>query len=246
MRGQGRALLRLFALQGAWNYERMIGVGMGYAAEPLLEDLAAASPERHRAAVGRATEFFNCHPYLAGLALGAAARAEHDGVPGDQIRRLRTALCSPLGALGDQLFWAGLVPIVMSLALAAVALGAGGLALAAAVVGFNVLRLLVTRWALATGLEAGMSVGSVISASWLPRAAPRVAVPAGFAAGLALPLVGAWLLAGAAGGTSSVLAAAIGGCGGFALHRWGGARWTSLRVGLLLAVLTLLWTRLAP
>ena len=32
-----RALLRLFAVQGTWNYERMLGVGMGYAAEPLLE-----------------------------------------------------------------------------------------------------------------------------------------------------------------------------------------------------------------
>ena len=30
--------------------------------------------------------------------------------PAPQIARLRTALCSPLGALGDELFWAGLVP----------------------------------------------------------------------------------------------------------------------------------------
>ena len=48
------------------------------------------------------------------------------GVPGAQIQRLRTALCSPLGALGDQLFWAGLVPVLMAARWSAVALGAAG------------------------------------------------------------------------------------------------------------------------
>ncbi len=112
MNGGWRALLRLLAVQGTWNYERMLGVGMGYAAEPLLEDLKTVDPVRHSEAVVRSTEFFNCHPNLAGLALGAIARAEYEAMPGPQIVRLRTALCSPLGSLGDQLFWAGLVPAV--------------------------------------------------------------------------------------------------------------------------------------
>ena len=153
MKGRTRALLRLWAVQGAWSYERMIGVGMGYASQSLLGDLESADPVRHREAVARSAEFFNCHPYLAGLALGASARAEHDGVPGAQIQRLRTALCSPLGALGDQLFWAGLVPILMSLALVVLALGGGGLVLVGVVLLYNVARVLVTRWALMTGLE---------------------------------------------------------------------------------------------
>lgn len=246
MRGRRSALLRLLAVQGAWNYERMIGVGMGYASEPLLDDLASTAPDRHRAAVGRSAEFFNCHPYLAGLALGASARAEHDGVPGPQIQRLRTALCSPLGALGDQFFWAGLVPIVMSLALAALALGGGGMTLAIGVIGFNAARFLATRWALDTGLGAGMQVGAAISNSWLPRAARGVAAPAGFAAGLAIPLAGSWLLTGPGTEVIAWGAAALAAVFAFALHRWGGARWPSPRVGLLLAVLTLLWTRFAP
>ena len=117
MNGGWRALLRLMAVQGTWNYERMLGVGMGYAAEPLLEDLKTVDPVRHGEAVVRSAEFFNCNPYLAGLALGATARAEYEAVPGAQIARLRTALCSPLGALGDELFWAGLVPALVGLAL---------------------------------------------------------------------------------------------------------------------------------
>ena len=38
-------------------------------------------------------------------------------MPGAQITRLRAALTSPLGALGDQLFWAGVVPAAMGLAI---------------------------------------------------------------------------------------------------------------------------------
>jgi PTS system mannose-specific IID component len=247
MRGRGRALLRLLAVQGAWSYERMIGVGMGYAAQPLLGDLETTDPGRHREATARSSEFFNCHPYLAGLALGASARAEYDGVPAAQIQRLRTALCSPLGALGDQLFWAGLVPVMMSLALVGIALGAGAWILALIVVLYNLVRLFVTRWALVTGLETGMQVGTAISSSWLPTAVSRISGPAGFVGGFALPVAGAWLLApyvpdvGAAAlvaGASGVIA--------LAARRWGGSRWSSLRVGLLLAVLTLLWTRFTP
>lgn len=244
MKGRGRALLRLLAVQGAWSYERMIGVGMAYASQPLLGDLESADPVRHREATARSAEFFNCHPYLAGLALGASARAEHDGVAGTQIQRLRTALCSPLGALGDQLFWAGLVPILMSLALVGLALGGGGPVLVGIVVLYNVARMLITRWALTTGLETGMQVGTAISTSWLPRTAARIAAPAGLAAGLAVPVAGAWLLQPMAG--RSMLVAVLSACATLALLRWGGARWTSLRVGLVLAVLTLLWTRFAP
>jgi mannose/fructose/N-acetylgalactosamine-specific phosphotransferase system component IID len=59
MKGRLAALLRLYAIQGAWNYERMLGLGMGYAAEPLLDELARGDRERHREAVARSAEFFN-------------------------------------------------------------------------------------------------------------------------------------------------------------------------------------------
>ncbi|HEU5171736.1 MAG TPA: PTS system mannose/fructose/sorbose family transporter subunit IID, partial [Gemmatimonadales bacterium] len=194
MTGTLRALLRLLAVQGTWNYERMLGVGMGYAAEPLLEDLKLADPQRHSEAVVRSAEFFNCNPNLAGLALGAEVRAEYDAVPGTQVARLRTALCSPLGALGDQLFWAGLVPALVSGALALVVLGAGLWAIAALLLAYNALRLWTAVWALRTGLASGMGVAAAIGRSWMPLAVARVGPAAGFGVGLALPLVAAWLL----------------------------------------------------
>lgn len=192
MRGRLRALLRLYAVQGAWNYERMLGVGMGYAAEPLLEELKRKDPARHAGAVMRSAEYFNSHPWLAGLALGAAVKAEHDGVPGEQIARLRTALCSPLGALGDQLFWAGLVPALMGAAIAAVVQGAGWWAVAVFLVSVNLIRARTAHWTLNTGLGAGMKVGAAMQASRLPDAAALAGSAAGFFIGLAVPLATKW------------------------------------------------------
>ena len=238
MSGRLRALLRLFAVQGTWNYERMLGVGMGYAAEPLLEELKLSDPQRHTEAVVRSAEFFNCNPNLAGLALGAEVRAEYDGAPGPQVARLRTALCSPLGALGDQLFWAGLIPALLGVALAAVALGAGLWPVAAFLLVYNLVRVWTAVWALRTGLAAGMNVGTAIGRSWVPRAADAVGPAAGFAVGLAMPLVALWFLRpfpaltaiGALGLTGLGLAAGV----------VAGARYGALRYALLAVLVTLL------
>ncbi len=245
MNGGWRAWLRLFAVQGTWNYERMLGVGMGYAAEPLLEDLKTVDPVRHTEAVVRSAEFFNCNPNLAGLALGATARAEYDGVPGAQIARLRTALCSPLGALGDQLFWAGLVPLLLGAALIGVVLGAtlvGGAGLPAAVQPGPGRRPAI--WALRTGLDAGMGVGAAIGHSWLSKAIERVGPAAGFGIGAAIPLVAAWYLEDigwpAAFGAVAVAAT------GVAVTRWFGASLTTVRFTLLALILLVLFRWVLP
>jgi len=190
-----RALWRLTSVQGAWNYERMTGVGMGHAAEPLLEDLKSVDPVRYAEASVRAAEYFNSHPYLAGLALGALTRAEYDLVPGAQISRLRTALTSPLGALGDRLFWAGVVPAAMGVALLGVVAGHGLATIVAVLLLYNGLRVGTGIWALKTGLAHGMKVGNAIGDSWLPRVATPAGLVAGLVVGLAVPLAADWLLA---------------------------------------------------
>ncbi len=231
MTGRWRALLRLLAVQGTWNYERMLGVSMGYAAEPLLEDLKTVDPVRHGEAVVRSTEFFNCNPNLAGLALGATARAEYEAVPGEQIARLRTALCSPLGALGDELFWAGLVPALVGLALVAAVLGAGWWAIGGFIALYNLVRFGTAVWALRTGFDAGMRVGSAISASWIPRAVARIGPLAGAGVGLAIPVVAGWYLHGF-GWIGALGALAVAGVGA-AVTRWFGPSLTSVRFALL-------------
>ena len=237
-----RALLRLFAVQGTWNYERMLGVGMGYAAEPLLEDLKAVDPVRHGEAVVRSAEFFNCNPNLAGLALGATTRAEYEGVPGPQIVRLRTALCSPLGSMGDQLFWAGLVPALVGLTLIGAILGAGWWAIIGFLLAYNAIRIWTGYWSLRTGMASGMRVGAAIGSSWLPRAIERVTPAAGFAFGASIPVVAKWYLQDF--GWGGVVGAAGVAVAGFALTRWFGPGLTSVRFAIMAMILLLLFRRL--
>jgi mannose/fructose/N-acetylgalactosamine-specific phosphotransferase system component IID len=195
MIGLARTFLRLASLQASWTYERMQGIGIAVAMEPLLVPLAE-NPDRASAARARSAQYFNAHPFLAGAAVGALARAELDGEPGERILRLRTALSGPLGALGDQLFWAGVVPAAMGLAMLGVTQGYGLGVIALTVLGYNALRIAVTAWGLRIGLAHGIRVAHAISESWLPRAAPRAGDVAAVLIGAAVPMVAAWLLRG--------------------------------------------------
>lgn len=240
MSARAKAVFRLLAVQSAWTYERMAGIGIGHAAAPLLEHhLAAQSVDARRAAVARSAEFFNSHPYLAGVAVGAVVRAEREGVPGPTILRLRTALSGPLGALGDQLVWAGLVPALIGLALATTP-WIGAWAVLAAVVIHNALRLALTVWGLDLGLGAGLNVGAALQGSWLPRRADDAQRLSAFAVGLAVPVAGWFLLREEA--TTPVLGVvAIGLVGALlAVAPRTRARVTGLRVGLALIAVALL------
>ena len=239
MTGELRALVRLLAVQGAWSYERMLGVGLGFAATPLLEDLKAADPSRYSEAVIRSAEYFNSHPYIAGLALGATVRAEYDAVPGPQISRLRTALCGPLGSLGDQVFWAGVLPALIGIAVVIAALGFPLFAVGSFLVVFNGIRLATSVWALRTGLASGIRVGAGIGGSWLPWAAERAGLVAGAGVGIALSVASGWLL-----GPFHLpeIVLALGVLLGGLVGSWRfGARLPSLRYALIILSLALAW-----
>ena len=236
MKPRTESLIRLLAVQASWTYERMSGIGVGHAAAPLLRDLYALSePVERRAAVARSAEFFNSHPYLAGVAVGAVVRAERDGLPPAQISRLRVALSGPLGAIGDQLIWAGQVPALMGLALAAVP-WAGAWAVAAAVVAHNVGRLLLTSWGLDLGLREGLGVGAALGRSWIARRASDAQRVAAFAVGLATPIVAWRVLAGASPGEAAAIGAVTLVGAGLALAPPTRSHVSGLRVGLILLV----------
>src|SRR2546430_2311533 len=235
----GRSLLRLFTVQGSWNYERMQGVGMGVAEEPLLRDLrVAGNGAVYRAAVARGAHFFNAHPYLCGLAVGAAARAEHEGATPDQIERLRSALCGPLGSLGDRLVWAGWLPVTSGLALIGVALGLGMDAVFGFLVVYNVGHVALRWWALRAGWTHGVRVAVALHQPFLQRAAAWSGPAMALVIGAALPLSAAYLAGPFPAWARGVLlgAAAVGG----AILLWWRGRLTGLRYGLaLLAVAAL-------
>lgn len=241
-----RVLLRLFAVQASYNYERMLGVGVGVAQEPLLRDLPDEGGQqgRYRAAVARGAHFFNAHPYLVGLAVGAAARAEHDGAAPDQVERLRAALCGPLGSLGDRLVWVGWLPLLSALALCAIALGVGWTAVVAFLAIYNAGHVALRWWALRAGWEHGARVGSALHHPLLQRGIAVLAPAMAAAVGAALPLTAQYLAAPFAAWARVALAvtAAV----GFLALRWLPERLTGLRLALALAAVALVAGLLWP
>jgi mannose PTS system EIID component len=193
----GRVLTRLFALQAAWNYERMQGVGFGYAAEPALRQQHADDEAGFRAALARHTRFFNSHPYFAGLAVGAALRAEQDGESPERIERLRSALCSPLGSLGDRLIWAGWLPACAAIGIALYVFGARAWAVLAFLALYNIVHVACRVWGLRAGWREGMMVASALGAPVLRAAGRGVGPLASLCVGFVLPVALAWQVRGA-------------------------------------------------
>jgi PTS system mannose-specific IID component len=181
---------RLLALQGSWNYETLNGTGIGFAMEPALRYLPGGiDGPAYRAALARESRYFNAHPYLAGVAVGALTRAELDGVDPVRIERFRTALAGPLGSLGDRLVWASWLPFCSLLALGVY--GAGGSPLG--VVGtflvlYNVGHFLLRAWGLQIGLLRGLNVASALGNPILRQGPQYIGSAAALVAGLALPL----------------------------------------------------------
>jgi PTS system mannose-specific IID component len=182
--------VRLLAIQGAWNYETLLGNGIGFCIEPALRLLPGGrhTPEFH-AALAREARYFNAHPYLASVAVGALARAELDGEPPERIERFRTALCGPLGSVGDRLVWAGWLPFC---SLASLALfGLGGRALLVVgffLVAYNAGHFALRIWGLNTGWSHGLRVAAALGNPVLRRGPQQIGRLAALATGIAIPL----------------------------------------------------------
>lgn len=182
--------VRLLAIQGAWNYETLLGNGIGFCIEPALRLLPGGrhTPEFH-AALARESRYFNAHPYLASVAVGALARAELDGEPPERIERFRTALCGPLGSVGDRLVWAGWLPFCSLASLALFGLGAGAVAVVAFfLLVYNAGHFALRIWGLNTGWTHGLRVASALGNPVLRRGPQQIGRLAALATGVAIPL----------------------------------------------------------
>lgn len=189
---------RLLAVQGAWNYELMLGTGIGFAAEPALRSLPGGpTGEAYHAALARQSRYFNAHPYLAAVAVGALARAELAGQPPAQIERLRTAMCGPLGSVGDRLVWAGWLPCCSLTALLAYGLGAGAVTVVALfLVLYNAGHIGLRAWGLRVGWRNGLRVAAVLANPVLRQGPQYIARAVMLLAGAAIPLAMRRALAG--------------------------------------------------
>lgn len=152
--------LRLFFLQALWNYQNLQGTGFLFALAPFLSRQKDKQDEDHAKYHG----FFNAHPYMASLAIGATLRREATN-PQDRrsIQEFHNALAGPLGLVGDSLFWRTTKPacallgifisyIIYGDSLAPLAAAAGFLLV------YNVTHLRIRWWGLQRGWELGDNV----------------------------------------------------------------------------------------
>jgi PTS system mannose-specific IID component len=210
-----RMLLRSFAVQGSWNYQTLIGTGLAFVLVPALREVYAGDPEGLRRALGRHTELFNSHPYLAAVAAGAVARLEADGTPPEKVALFKAAVRGSLGTLGDRLVWLMWRPMAVLLGLGLVLAGAAWWVGAAAfLLVFNALHLWMRAWGLRVGLRDGLQIaGTLRSAPFQAlgdRAARVGSALAGFAAALALAAPGSRPWEWAAGVAAAFLGVVLG------------------------------------
>lgn len=206
-------LFRMLAIQGVWNYETMLGNGIAFALEPALKRLPGGKRgEPFKRAMARHSGYFNAHPYLAAVAVGALARAELDGVPEAQIERFRVAAPGPLGSVGDRLVWAGWVPLCSAIALLAFGLGASPLAVVLIFLGtYNVMHLGLRIWGLNAGWTHGLRVAQALGNPLLRQGPAHVARATALVAGVALPVAAAGIIGPGRVVLGSVLAAVAAG-----------------------------------
>ncbi len=164
------AFARSFLIQGSWNYHTMIGSGFAFAMLPGLRRIFAGSPERMAASIRRHLELFNAHPYLSGVALGAALRLEADGADEETVRRFKAAVRGPLGSLGDTLVWAAWLPGVSTAALALFWLGVPPTGVIAFfLIVYNLGHVALRAWGFRVGLSDGREVGRSLARANLTR-----------------------------------------------------------------------------
>lgn len=100
---------RSFALQGAFNYERMQNLGYGYAMLPVIKRLYSKKEEQSEA-IERHLEIFNTTPQVSPLIMGISAAMEEENANNPDfdvasINAVKASLMGPLAGIGDSLFW---------------------------------------------------------------------------------------------------------------------------------------------
>lgn len=101
---------RSFALQGAFNYERMQNLGYAYAMIPALRRLYATESERAQA-LQRHLTYFNTTPAVAPAIMGISVAMEEqnarepEAFDTSSINAVKAALMAPFAGVGDSIFW---------------------------------------------------------------------------------------------------------------------------------------------
>ncbi len=151
-----RLFLRSNAIQSAFNFERMQGLGFIWGILPLLNKLYPDKEDRV-AAYKRHSGYFNTHPWLVGIIFGIVASMEERKAQGEEmdeenIQAVKGALMGPLAGLGDSLFFSTYRPIVAGIC-ASLALSGVSFAPILFVVLINVVHFGAQWWGVHNGYK---------------------------------------------------------------------------------------------
>lgn len=141
-------LWRSLWIQGSWSFKGMQTVGFVHALEPGVTGTREERLKRFAVHLN----FFNAHPFLSPMAVGAVVKAEREGDP--EAGGIAPVMMGPLGGLGDTLFWGGFKPLAAVLGIFLVAEGFWWAPLAM-VAFFAAVGLLTRVYALNLGLSHG-------------------------------------------------------------------------------------------
>lgn len=184
--------LRSLFLQAAWNYESLQAVGFVWALLPGLERLYRDAGRRRERLLAH-LELFNSNPYLSTIAMGVVLRLEHEvarGVAGAEgrVARLAGVLRGTLGALGDELFWAGWRPALGAAAATAALLGGGVWTAGAYWLAYNALTQAIRLRGVTAGYASGAGIARVLRDPFWRRAAAATRLGGAAVVGAALAL----------------------------------------------------------
>jgi mannose/fructose/N-acetylgalactosamine-specific phosphotransferase system component IID len=188
------AFLSGLALQAGYNYEGFQHIGFAACLLPALRDLYP-DPADQAEAVARHLEFFNANPYLAPFAVGALMRMEQQLATGTDgtvtvqgTSRIKRALGSMLGGMGDRFLWAGLLPLSIAAAMMAFFIEPlwGALTL---LLLFNLAQLIMRAEGQRVGFRLGARAAPVLAGEVGVKAVRWVQRFAALLIGLLLPVV---------------------------------------------------------
>lgn len=156
-----KVFMRSLTLQASWNPQRMQNLGLVFTLIPWLRCQNANVGEVRRFC-RRHYAFFNTNPYLSNYLLGGLLRLEKDQADKGRpdrvtIRDFKDSLGRALASMGDQIFWLGLQPSLMLLAVALVMAGWWPAALASVIL-FGILEIFLRFYSLRQGHRLGLDI----------------------------------------------------------------------------------------
>ena len=194
-----RIFWRCFFIQGSWNFKSMLGVGFAFAAIPIAQRLYKDKTAKE-AFLARHLMFFNSHPYLASVCLGACAHLEEEAQNNnqtDQDKRKMTIfkehLIGPLGALGDEIFWKSVKPFCSALAVLC-GIMFGWIAIPVFLITYNIPHLVVRFKGLFLGNKLGFDIVNLLSMRRIEKFSRTFAIGGSLVTGLCIAAAAKWRL----------------------------------------------------